>query len=69
MCAGYERGAHIVPLSLNSKPNTFVDHIKPVGKFKDWNTYIENLFCEEENLQLLCKECHDKKTKKERGKF
>lgn len=48
--------------------NIFVDHIKPVvsGPDQTWDEYIENLFCEKNNLQLLCKECHDNKTKKER---
>jgi len=50
--------------------NTYVDHIVPVVDpitgFIDWNLFIENLFCESENLQLLCKSCHDLKTKEER---
>lgn len=48
-----------------------VDHIipviDPVIGFTDWNDYIENLFCGKENLQLLCKPCHAKKTLEERG--
>ena len=64
-CAGYGRGEHIVPLTLQGKANTFVDHIIPVGKFIDWNTYIKNLFCDSSNLQILCRECHDRKTKDE----
>ena len=45
-----------------------VDHILPVveGEFVDWNTYIERLFCEGENLQVLCVPCHKKKTLKEK---
>lgn len=31
----------------------------------DYSVYIERLFCPEENLQGLCKSCHDKKTKLE----
>lgn len=44
-----------------------VDHISPVvlDEFIDWNTYIERLFCEQENLQVLCKPCHKKKSLKE----
>lgn len=45
-----------------------VDHIKPVvGKegFTTWDSFIENLFCEIEGLQVLCETCHNKKTKKE----
>lgn len=42
-----------------------LDHKEPVGQFKDWNTYVENLFCDEENWQVLCIPCHEEKTKKE----
>lgn len=45
-----------------------VDHIKPVvGKegFISWDKFIENLFCEEKNLQVLCLPCHKEKSKKE----
>lgn len=51
--------------------NVFVDHINPVVDpnvgFIDWNTYIERMFCIEEGLQLLCRECHDIKTKEEKA--
>ncbi len=47
-----------------------VDHIKPVVDpkkgFKDWNTFIKNLFCEVKNLQVVCKPCHKIKSKRER---
>jgi len=47
-----------------------VDHIEPVVSvgdgFIDWNVFIERLFCPIENLQVLCKPCHKKKTKEER---
>lgn len=46
-----------------------VDHITPaVGKegFTSWDSFIDGLFCEKENLQVLCKLCHDKKSKSER---
>lgn len=43
-----------------------VDHIFPVVDprtgFVDWETYINRLFCEKENLQVLCKPCHVEKT-------
>jgi len=46
-----------------------VDHIKPivdpVTGFTTWDSFIENLFCEEDNLQAVCKPCHDIKTKAE----
>lgn len=46
-----------------------VDHIKPVGTLKsasDLPLFIENLFCEIDNLQCACKKCHDDKTNLER---
>jgi 5-methylcytosine-specific restriction endonuclease McrA len=35
------------------------------SKKHDWNIYYSRLFCGEENFRGLCKECHDKKSKKE----
>ena len=46
-----------------------VDHIIPVvgpEGFVDWNTYVDRLFCDKSNLQVLCTTCHDKKTHKEK---
>ena len=47
-----------------------VDHIEPVVSpndgFKDWNTFIARLFCEVDNLAVLCKVCHEKKTNEEK---
>jgi len=47
-----------------------VDHIKPVidpkKGFISWDTYIDRMFCEGKNLQVLCKICHAEKTKIEK---
>jgi len=46
-----------------------VDHITPVGSLKsgkDLEVFVENLFCEKEGLQILCKLCHLKNTKKQK---
>lgn len=46
-----------------------VDHRLPVGGPEGtdgWDGVIRRLFCEKEGLQVLCKPCHDIKTKKER---
>lgn len=47
-----------------------VDHIKPVidpkKGFVSWDTYIDRMFCEAPNLQVLCKICHADKTKLEK---
>jgi len=46
-----------------------VDHIKPVVDskqgFKTWDVFIDRLYCEKKNLQVLCKTCHSEKTLKE----
>ena len=47
-----------------------VDHISPVVSvvegFLDFNTFIERLFCDESNLQVICDSCHNTKTQAER---
>jgi len=46
-----------------------VDHVTPVGRLKDFDDlpqFVKNLFCESDKLTILCKECHKKKTKRER---
>lgn len=45
-----------------------VDHINPIvstGGFTTWDALIENLFCERDKLQVLCKDCHKIKSKQE----
>lgn len=46
-----------------------VDHIEPVVDpkvgFISWDIFIQRLFCEKKNLQVLCKSCHLIKTKAE----
>ncbi len=48
-----------------------VDHripiIDPAIGFTDWDDVINRLFCESDNLQVLCKPCHDTKTKEEKA--
>lgn len=66
LCAGCNQ---VVSLTLDKKKNVFVDHINPVVDpkegFTSWDKYINNMFCESSGLQVLCKGCHDVKTKKE----
>lgn len=43
------------------------DHIQPVvsvnaDKVNDMNSYVETLFCDPSNIQILCKPCHALKT-------
>lgn len=42
-----------------------VDHKNPVGRFTNFDTYIEKLFCDSSGLQVLCAACHKVKTKKD----
>jgi len=46
-----------------------VDHIIPVGRFVDWETYIERLFVDPKGLMILCLDCHKKKTKNDMKKI
>ena len=46
-----------------------VDHIIPAGSLNcaaDLPGFVERLFCEKDNLQVLCADCHDEKTKLEK---
>ena len=48
-----------------------VDHIKPAGSLNcaaDLGPFVERLFCEIDNLQVLCELCHNVKTKLEKTK-
>ena len=51
--------------------NVFVDHINPIIDpavgFTTWDECIQRMFCEKDNLQVLCKSCHDDKSIKERA--
>ncbi len=49
--------------------NIFVDHtvpiIDPAVGFTTWDECIERMFCDSDNLQLLCKQCHSVKSREE----
>ena len=48
-----------------------VDHKVPCGSLKDYDDlprFVERMFCEPEDLQVLCKPCHNRKTQEERKK-
>tara|TARA_R110002050_G_scaffold291167_2_gene445439 strand:+ start:11684 stop:12106 length:423 start_codon:yes stop_codon:yes gene_type:complete len=70
-CAGCKE--HIPPTIRKGRKrvqNIFVDHISPIVDpevgFQGFDIYIDRMFCEDENLQVLCGECHDKKSLQER---
>lgn len=57
-----------VKVGARRSKNVMVDHIEPivpVTGWVSWDSCIERMFCEADNLQLMCKACHDKKSKKE----
>lgn len=49
--------------------NIFVDHIHPIIDpnigWVSWDETIEKMFCELDNLQLLCNDCHKIKSQEE----
>ena len=51
--------------------NVVVDHIEPIIDptvgFTTWDECIERMFCEADNLQVMCKACHDIKSFEERA--
>jgi len=59
-------------LEMFKRTDVHVDHITPVGPApklgtRTWDDYIGALFCDESNLQVLCRDCHHIKTIAERG--
>lgn len=47
--------------------NVQVDHITEVGPLTSFDhlpSFVRNLFCEIDQLRVVCKTCHDKKTYK-----
>lgn len=71
LCAGCKK---VVPSSklIEGKrvKNVFADHIHPVVDptegFTTWDNFISRLFVEEDGYQILCADCHSKKTEEER---
>ena len=51
--------------------NAIVDHINPIIDpavgFTTWDDCINRMFCEQDNLQVLCRACHDEKTNEEKA--
>lgn len=58
-------------LKWHADKNVNVDHIVPAGSLKcanDLPGFVERLFCETDNLQVLCAVCHNVKTQDEKSK-
>lgn len=55
---------------LFTATNVQVDHIEPIIDpeigFTTWDDVVYRMFCEKDNLQVLCLDCHKKKTTEER---
>ena len=73
MCACCEQEVPVTRINEQGKrvKNTFVDHINPIVDpatgFTTWDSCIERMFCEIENLQVLCHACHEEKSNEERA--
>ena len=76
ICSGHGVPEHEVGASIQLEGkkkrvnNVLVDHINPVidpsKGFSTWDEVINRLFCEEDNLQVLCYDCHTRKTQEEK---
>ena len=64
-CTGFDGFAYC-ELCNGRTPALKIDHIIKVGDLLSGN-YIERMFTPSKNLQGLCKDCHDVKTKEERA--
>lgn len=57
------------PIKKKRVRNIYVDHIRPIIDpevgWESWDSTIENMFCEADNLQLLCSKCHKIKSQEE----
>ncbi len=73
LCAGCNNHvpATIKDSSGKRRKNVHVDHIIPIiDPAVGWTSYddmINRMFCEADNLQVLCAECHDVKTNEEKA--
>lgn len=65
-CAGYKQDPHKI-----AAKEVKVDHIIPVVDpatgFTTFDDFIKRLFTEQENFQVLCEACHQRKTNDEKG--
>lgn len=55
----------------NKGKNVQVDHITPCGSLRtkeDLASFVTTLYCEADNLRVLCKPCHHTITQEERKK-
>lgn len=73
MCAGCNQEVTASTINENGKrvKNIYCDHIVPIIDpevgWVSWDSTIERMFSEADNLQMLCYECHEKKSNKEKA--
>lgn len=72
LCAGCGQTVSAsIKVGAKRVKNAVVDHIKPIVDpevgFTTWDECIDRMFCESDNLQVLCKSCHDNKSNEERA--
>ena len=72
-CCNQEVTATVMATLKNGKKkrvkNAIVDHIEPIVDphtgFTTWDDCIERMFCEIDNLQVVCHACHQEKCAEE----
>ena len=66
--ARVSRGLYLCNICKEEFPRTkiHVDHIEPIISIKEnfttWDDFIKKLFCNVEQFQVLCEQCHMNKT-------
>lgn len=73
LCNGCkEEGPATIKIDGKRVDNAVVDHIEPIIDpdvgFTTWDDCIQRMFCEADNLQVLCHSCHEEKSNEERSR-
>ena len=71
-CCDEEITATVVDVNKRKRVNNvIVDHKEPIIDpsvgWVSWDSLIDRMFCNSDNLAVVCRECHDKKTNEERA--
>lgn len=72
LCAGCKEEVPATTVKDGKRvKNVYVDHIEPIVPpetgFTTWDGIIDRMFCEVDNLQVLCNACHTTKSNEERA--
>jgi 5-methylcytosine-specific restriction endonuclease McrA len=73
LCAGCKQTVSAsIKVGGKRVKNVHVDHILPIVDpdvgFVSYDVLIERMFCEQDNLQVLCNDCHTAKTDDEKAR-